>query len=87
LEKRFGEEPDYVDDQPQQSLTSNDFDYRKFFDFGFFTNAAANFGGAPLPAAGDAQVLNVQKQIDPNTIFLEKTVIPGRYKRSAHNAA
>lgn len=72
LERRF--------DAPQNS-PQNGFDYTKFFDFGFFSNAGASFSGAPHPAVQNANkensyIFDIQKQIDPNTIFLQKTIVP-----------
>ena len=67
-----------------QSLPQNNFDYTNFFDFGFFSNMAANFAGAPHPSTQPKQtneqnyVFNIQKQLDPNTVYLHKTIIPRR---------
>lgn len=63
------------------SAQQNGFDYTKFFDFGFFSNAGASFAGAPHPASQNANkensyIFDIQKQIDPNTLYLHKTVIP-----------
>jgi hypothetical protein len=68
-------------DVPQNSAPQGGFDYTKFFDFGFFSNAAANFAGSPHPATQNANrdnsyIFDYQKQIDPNTILLHKTVVP-----------
>lgn len=67
--------------QISASAPQNGFDYTKFFDFGFFSNAAANFAGAPHPSLQNANkdnsyVFDIQKQIDPNTILLQKTIVP-----------
>lgn len=65
----------YADNNAPQA--QNNFDYTKFFDFGFFSNAAATLGGAPHPAASQGgQVYSYQKQISPHTVLLHKTVIP-----------
>ena len=73
VERRF--------DASQNSAPQNSFDYTKFFDFGFFSNSAANFAGAPHPASqninkDNSYIFDYQKQIDPNTILLHKTVLP-----------
>lgn len=73
-------------DAPQQEYVSNNyaaaqpqpFDYTKFFDFGFFSNAAAAYG-APHPAAQNGQVFSYQKQISPGTVVLHKSVVPHSY--------
>jgi hypothetical protein len=59
---------------------ANNFDYTKFFDFGFFSNAAATFGGAPHPAEQSGRVYTYQKQLTPNTVVLHKTVVPEVYE-------
>lgn len=66
---------------PQNSAPQNGFDYTKFFDFGYFSNAGASFSGAPHPALRNANkdnsyIIDIQKQLDPNTLFLHKTIIP-----------
>lgn len=61
--------------QPQQ----DNFDYRNFFDFGFFSNAAASFSGAPHPATQNGKVYSYQKQISPGTLVLHKSVVPAHY--------
>lgn len=39
------------------------FDYRKFFDFGFFTNTAAGFGGPQVIAPQPQQQYALEKRI------------------------
>ena len=58
-----------VQHQPQQN-----FDYRKFLDFGFFANTAAGFGG-PHQAAPNTQTYTVQKSHVPDTVTYEKRVV------------
>jgi len=70
IEKRFETQPVQAVHQPR-----NNFDYRRFVDFGIFSNAGASFSGAPA-AANDGVVVNVEKQITPNTVLLHKTVFP-----------
>lgn len=62
---------------------ANNFDYRKFFDFGFFSNLGATYGGAPQPS-NNGHVINVQKQLSPNTLLLHKTVIPASQPQQVH---
>lgn len=75
-------------DAPQEQYVSKNyaavaqpqpFDYTKFFDFGFFSNAAAAYGGAPHPATQNGQVFSYQKQISPGTVVLHKSVVPHSY--------
>lgn len=74
IERRFDAAPQaYV---PSHSQPQNNFDYSKFFDFGFFSNAGATFGGAPHPATQNGRVFSYEKQINPSTVVLHKTVIP-----------
>jgi hypothetical protein len=80
IERRFDAPQNYAN-QPQ----NNGFDYTKFFDFGFFSNAGASFAGAPNPQNANKEnsyIFDIQKQIDPNTLYLQKTVVP-RFKPAA----
>lgn len=52
------------------------FDYRNFFDFGFFSNMAASVSGAPHPSQQSGNAIHVRRQKGPNTVSLEKIVIP-----------
>lgn len=47
------------------------FDYRNFFDFGFFSNAAAHYGGSGGNFPNSRSVY-VEKQIAPNNVIFEK---------------
>lgn len=80
VERRF--------DATQNSAPQNGFDYTKFFDFGFFSNTAASFAGAPHPASQNVNkensyIFDYQKQIDPNTVLLHKTVLPRTQSKNA----
>jgi hypothetical protein len=61
-------------DAPQQPQSN--FDYTKFFDFGFFSNAGASIAGSPHPATQTGRVYNYEKQLGPNTVILHKSVVP-----------
>jgi len=82
LERRFEAPPPqqnyvaYAPLQPPSSAPSSNFDYRKFFDFGFFSNAAASYGGAPHPAHHTGHAFSYEKQLTPNTVVLHKSVVP-----------
>lgn len=59
---------------PPSNQPTNNFDYTKFFDFGFFSNLGATYSGAPLPSQQNGRVISYTKQIDPNTVVFHKTV-------------
>ncbi|KAJ6641290.1 hypothetical protein Bhyg_06226 [Pseudolycoriella hygida] len=53
------------------------FDYRKFFDFGFFANTAAGFGGPHLPQQPyQTQTVTVEKTVpqQPQIVYEERVV-------------
>jgi hypothetical protein len=61
---------------------ANNFDYRNFFDsFGFFSNLGASVSGAPHPAAQTGNAIIYNKQKGPNTVELQKFVIPDTSKK------
>lgn len=77
VEKRF--EPEYHQEvhevhSQQQQPQANTFDYRNFFDFGFFSNAAASFGGQVQPHQ-NAQTYYTSKQVSPHSVILKKEVV------------
>lgn len=55
----------------QHSQADPNFDYRNFFDFGFFSNAAANYGGAAKEGP-NTRAVYVEKRISPNNVVYEK---------------
>jgi len=64
----------YQQDYQQPSQQAN-FDYRKFLDFGYFTNLAAGYGGTPVNYGAPAQTVVVQKSIVPaytHTVHVDK---------------
>lgn len=77
IDQRFDDAPEsHVNTYQVQAQPQANFDYTKFFDFGFFSNAAAGLSGAPHPSTQNGQVFSYEKQISPNTVVLHKTVIP-----------
>ncbi|CAO1403181.1 unnamed protein product [Diamesa serratosioi] len=65
-----------IADQPAQSQQPQEnFDYRNFFDFGFFSNLGSSFSGDHQENP-DYQTINIQKQLTPNTILLNRSVVP-----------
>ncbi|CAO1403908.1 unnamed protein product [Diamesa tonsa] len=70
-----------IDVQPAQSRQPQEnFDYRNFFDFGFFSNLGSSFSGDHQENP-DYQTINIQKQLTPNTILLNRSVVPKIPKR------
>lgn len=55
----------YVTETHHSPPPTQNFDYRNFLDFGYFSNAAAHFGGAHVP--GDQQVI-VEKTYIPSAV-------------------
>lgn len=91
VEQRFEAPQQYVTTYeaqapPRRQQPQDNFDYRNFFDFGYFSNAAATFGGAPHPAAQNGKVYSYQKQISPGNIILQKTVVPAHYAKQPQYA-
>lgn len=76
LDRRFDAPETRENSYEQNSQPQANFDYRKFLDFGFFSNAGATFAGAPHPSTQNGQVFSYEKQISPNTVILHKTVFP-----------
>lgn len=79
----------YVQQEPQQAVSYQPFDYRKFLDFSFFANTAAAFGGAPsgyVQQQPQQQTLTIQKQIlvpaasqtviEPQQQIVQQQVVP-----------
>ena len=61
---------------PQQAPPNN-FDYRNLFsDFGYFSDIGASIANAPHPYYQTGNAVQVRKQKGPNTVSLEKYVIP-----------
>lgn len=79
VEQRFEAPQQQYEAPPPRRQPQDNFDYRNFFDFGFFSNAGASLSGAPHPATQNGQVFAYQKQISPGTVVLHKTVVPVAY--------
>lgn len=58
---------------PHQTHSNPNLDYRKFFDFGFFSNIAAGFGGPHTTYS--------QQQQQPQQVVYEKTYTPITYEK------
>lgn len=76
IDRRFDDQEEHVNSYAAPPQPQANFDYTKFFDFGFFSNAAAGLSGAAHPSTQNGQVFSYQKQITPNTVVLHKTVVP-----------
>lgn len=85
VEQRFDDTYEAPPPPPHRQPQDN-FDYRNFFDFGFFSNAAASFSGAPHPATQGGRVYTYQKQISPGTAVFHKSVVPVHYAQQPQYA-
>lgn len=76
--------------QSHQQVPQQNFGYRNFLDFGFFSNAAANFGGAPSPPGPNTRTIYVEKEIVPNNVIYQKhsftAAHPGETANLSHNS-
>lgn len=74
---------DYEEEAPAPRVPVQQQDYRNFFDFGYFSDIAASVANAPHPSTQTGNAITIRKQKGPNTVELEKLVIPNSPQKDA----
>lgn len=74
---------DYEEEVAAPRVPVQNQDYRNFFDFGYFSDLAASFANAPHPSTQTGNAITIRKQKGPNTVELEKLVIPNSPQKDA----
>lgn len=76
MDSRNADDEEEEEQVPAARAPAQNFDYRNFFDFGYFSDLAASVANAPHPSTQTGNSITVRKQKGQNTVELEKFVIP-----------